>query len=171
MGWPGTRTPTTGQTEAGRACASASCPPPMLSFNRRSGAWGFAPLRRRGSTSCGWASQRQSVYQLDSIARTGNGVAVRWVHAPCEKPDELIIAPFRREPLRCLLLWWLVVDLTSTIARSALAARFDHATSLSGTHPKKVHHPRCIPNIAALREESLAVKLHRNLSQTHPMRA
>ena len=89
----------------------------------------------------------------------------------CVKPHGLIIAPFRREPLRCLLLWWLVVDLTSTIARSALAARFDHATSLSGTHPKKIHHPRCIPNVPALRKESFAVKLNGDLFQTHPLRA
>ena len=113
-GWPGIRTPTMDRTGAGRACASASCPRPMRSFNRRNGAWGFAPLRQRGSSSCGWASQRQSVSQLDSIARTGNGVAVRWVHAPCEKPDELIIPPFRWEPLRCLL-WWLAVELASTV--------------------------------------------------------
>ena len=52
-GWPGTRTPTMDQTEEGRACASVFCPRPMHSFNRRSSAWDRAPLRRRGSTSCG----------------------------------------------------------------------------------------------------------------------
>ncbi len=134
-GWPGTRTPTMDRTEAGKACASASCPRPMHSFNRRSGAWDCARLRRRGSTSCGWASQRQSVYQLDSI------------------------------------LWWLAVELASAVSGSALAARFDHATYFGGTHPQQIHHSRRIPNVTTLRKESLAVKLDRDLSQTHPMRA
>ena len=35
------------------------------------------------------------------------------------------------------------------------------------THPKQIHHSRCIPNITTLRKDSLFVKLDRDLSQAH----
>ena len=86
------------------------------------------------------------------------------------QPEELIIAPLRWEPLLCFIRC-LAVELASLDASSALAARFDHATFRSGTYPKQIHHPRRIPNVTALRKDSLFVKLDRDLSQAHSVRA
>jgi len=43
---------------------------PTTSSNRRSAGWDFARVRRRGSSSCGWASRRQNDCRLHSGRRT-----------------------------------------------------------------------------------------------------